>query len=69
MLAYQVHDPERYGVVSFDAAGRALSIEEKPKQPASSWAVTGLYFYDGAVVDDREEPRALARAASSRSPT
>jgi glucose-1-phosphate thymidylyltransferase len=51
VLAYQVHDPERYGVVSFDAAGNALSIEEKPKQPASSWAVTGLYFYDGAVVD------------------
>ncbi len=48
---YQVHDPERYGVVSFDAAGRALSIEEKPKKPASSWAVTGLYFYDGTVVD------------------
>jgi len=51
VLAYQVHDPERYGVVSFDAAGRALSIEEKPKKPASSWAVTGLYFYDGTVVD------------------
>jgi glucose-1-phosphate thymidylyltransferase len=51
VLAYQVHDPERYGVVSFDAAGNALSIEEKPKQPASSWAVTGLYFYDAAVVD------------------
>ena len=51
VLAYQVHDPERYGVVSFDAAGRALSIEEKPKKPASSWAVTGLYFYDRTVVD------------------
>jgi len=51
VLAYQVHDPERYGVVSFDAAGRALSIEEKPKKPASSWAVTGLYFYDGTVLD------------------
>jgi len=51
VLAYQVHDPERYGVVSFDAGGNALSIEEKPKKPASSWAVTGLYFYDGAVVD------------------
>jgi glucose-1-phosphate thymidylyltransferase len=51
VLAYQVHDPERYGVVSFDAAGRALAIEEKPKKPASSWAVTGLYFYDGEVVE------------------
>jgi glucose-1-phosphate thymidylyltransferase len=51
VLAYQVHDPERYGVVSFDAAGNALAIEEKPQKPASSWAVTGLYFYDGAVVD------------------
>jgi glucose-1-phosphate thymidylyltransferase len=51
VLAYQVHDPERYGVVSFDADGRALSIEEKPKKPASPWAVTGLYFYDGNVVD------------------
>jgi glucose-1-phosphate thymidylyltransferase len=51
VLAYQVHDPERYGVVAFDGGGRATSIEEKPKQPKSSWAVTGLYFYDGSVVD------------------
>jgi len=51
VLAYQVHDPERYGVVSFDAAGNALSIEEKPEKPTSSWAVTGLYFYDSGVVD------------------
>jgi glucose-1-phosphate thymidylyltransferase len=51
VLAYQVHDPERYGVVSFDGEGRALAIEEKPKKPASQWAVTGLYFYDGSVVD------------------
>jgi glucose-1-phosphate thymidylyltransferase len=51
VLAYQVRDPERYGVVGFDAAGRATTIEEKPKQPSSSWAVTGLYFYDERVVD------------------
>jgi glucose-1-phosphate thymidylyltransferase len=50
IFAYQVRDPERYGVVSFDAAGRALAIEEKPAKPASRWAVTGLYFFDNAVV-------------------
>jgi glucose-1-phosphate thymidylyltransferase len=51
VFAYHVPDPERYGVVAFDKTGKATSIEEKPMRPQSQWAVTGLYFYDGEVVD------------------
>ena len=51
VFAYEVNDPERYGVVEFDADKKAISIEEKPKQPKSNYAVPGLYFYDNSVVD------------------
>lgn len=61
LFAYQVRDPERYGVVSFDKTGRALSIVEKPAMPASNWAVTGLYFYDNRVLDFAKRVRPSAR--------
>lgn len=50
IFAYEVHDPERYGVVAFDASGKATSLEEKPKNPASKFAVPGIYFYDNEVI-------------------
>ncbi|QGU34035.1 glucose-1-phosphate thymidylyltransferase RfbA [Thermochromatium tepidum] len=61
VFGYYVSDPERYGVAEFDASGRVLGIEEKPRHPKSNWAVTGLYFYDGRAPDLAAELRPSAR--------
>ena len=61
VFAYRVSDPERYGVVAFDAADKPLSIEEKPKQPKSDWAVTGLYFYDSRASEFAADLKPSAR--------
>ena len=61
IFAYRVHDPERYGVVEFDNQGKAISIEEKPENPKSNYAVPGLYFYDNEVIKIAENLKPSAR--------
>jgi glucose-1-phosphate thymidylyltransferase len=61
IFGYRVRDPERYGVVEFDDANRVVSLEEKPKQPKSDWAVTGIYFYDESVVERAKSLKPSAR--------
>ncbi len=61
LFAYHVQDPERYGVIEFDAHGKAIRLEEKPKNPRSSWAVTGLYFYDSQVLEFAKKLKPSAR--------
>jgi glucose-1-phosphate thymidylyltransferase len=61
VFAYQVKDPERYGVIDFDEVGRAVRLEEKPARPSSQWAVTGLYFYDNHVLDIAAQLKPSAR--------
>ena len=61
VFAFHVRDPQRYGVVAFDASGRAVSIEEKPAKPKSNWAVAGLYFYDGRAAEFASRLKPSAR--------